>query len=51
LGEPNARFILLAAHMPSAGIHFGPVLSGLLNRGGTTVRTRSIAIADRRITE
>jgi hypothetical protein len=30
LGEPTARFILLAAYMPSAGIHFGPVLSGLL---------------------
>src|SRR6516225_9311875 len=24
--------------MPSAGIYFGPVLSGLLNRGGATVR-------------
>jgi hypothetical protein len=40
-GEPNARFILQAAHVPSAGVHFGPVLSGLLVRGGTTVCTRA----------
>jgi hypothetical protein len=30
-----------AANVSSAGIHFGPVLSGLLDRGGTTMRTRA----------
>jgi len=45
LGEPTpVEFILAAAHMPSAGIHFGPVLFGLPNHGGTTVRTRDAAM-------